>query len=405
MDRIIFHIDVNNAFLSWTAVDRLKKGDKVDLRNIASVIGGDEKTRNGIVLAKSPVAKKLGIVTPETLYSARKKCPSLVVVKSDYELYSKCSNELYKYLCNFSPDIEKYSIDECFLDMTGTSNLFGDPIELAYKIKQEIYDKFGFTVNIGIANNKLCAKMASDFEKPDKVHTLFNDEVKIKMWPLPIEDLFMVGKKSSAILRNLNINTIGDLANTEYSLIERYFKKNSKIMIEHANGIDNSIVGEYVAKNHSISNEYTSPYDLNEKKEIEKLLLQLSTQVGLRLRKEGYQATVITVVLKNSFFERYSHQKKLINSINTDEEIYKISKELFNKLWKNDPIRLVGISVSNFVNKSYKQLSLFEQLTPIQSNEIQKTVDNLKGKYGSNIIINASLLKKKEGNKNGNYKN
>jgi len=397
MDRIIFHIDVNNAFLSWTAVDRLKHGETLDLRTIPSVIGGDEATRNGIVIAKSTPAKKLGIVTPETLYSARRKCPGLVVVRPTHEVYKKYSNDLYEYLCNFTPNIERFSIDECFLDMTGTKNLFGDPIELAYKIKEEVKDKFGFTVNIGIANNKLCAKMASDFEKPDKVHTLFDNEIKEKMWLLPIEELFMVGKKSSAILRNININTIGDLANADQAIQERYFKNSGSLLITRANGIDDSEVEEYVAKNQSISNEITSAYDLTNKNEIIKLFLQLSNQVGTRLRKEGFHARVVTIILKNSSFQTYSHQQKLVNPIDTNEEIYKIAKDLLEKGWKNDPIRLVGIRLSNFSVENYKQMSLFDEVKPISNENIQKAMDNLKEKYGSNIIINASLLEKKEG--------
>ena len=199
MERIILHIDVNNAFLSWTAVKLLKEGYKTDIREIPSVIAGDEDTRHGIVLAKSPVAKKMGIKTAETLYQARKKCPNLQTFQADRKYYKEMSNKMFEYISKFSPTIEKFSIDECFVDLTGTHYLYNNIIELAYKIKDEIYKKFGFTVNIGIANNKLCAKMASDFEKPNKVHTLFNNEIPSKMWPLPIEELFMVGKKTNGI--------------------------------------------------------------------------------------------------------------------------------------------------------------------------------------------------------------
>ena len=211
-ERVIFHIDVNNAFLSWTAVLLLKNGYKRDIRNIPSIIGGDESQRHGIVLAKSPVAKKYGIVTAETLYQARKKCPQLECFPADYKWYYEKSKELYNYLSQYSPQIEQYSVDESFLDMTGTNYLYKNYEELAYKIKEDVKEKFGYTVNIGIANNKLCAKMASDFEKPDKVHTLYNNEIKDKMWPLPIEELFMVGKKTSEALRKINIKTIGDMA-------------------------------------------------------------------------------------------------------------------------------------------------------------------------------------------------
>ena len=208
-ERIIFHIDVNNAFLSWTAILLLKQGYKQDIRKIPSIIGGDEKERRGIVLAKSPIAKKYGIQTAETIYQAKKKCPSLQIFPANFEWYSKQSNNFYNYLTQYSPTIEQFSVDECFVDMTGTNYLYKNYEELAYKIKEDIKKIYGFTVNVGIGNNKLCAKMASDFEKPDKVHTLYSYEIEEKMWPLPVGDLFMIGKKTTEVLNKLNINTIG----------------------------------------------------------------------------------------------------------------------------------------------------------------------------------------------------
>ena len=207
---IIFHIDVNNAFLSWTAVSMLKEGYSVDIRTIPSVIAGDETKRHGIVLAKSDIAKKYDIKTAETLHSARMKCKNLKIFPPKFSYYKEISDQLYAYYLTFTPDVERFSIDECFLDLSNTNFLYDDILELAYKMKEEIKNKFGFTVNIGIGNNKLCAKMAGDFSKPDKVHTLFQNEIPTKLWPLPIEDLLFIGKSSSKELRNININTIND---------------------------------------------------------------------------------------------------------------------------------------------------------------------------------------------------
>ena len=201
------HIDVNNAFLSWSAVYYLLKGSKIDIRNTYAVIGGDETKRRGIVLAKSNPAKKCGIVTGETLFSARKKCKNLEVYPMNYSFYQLMSNKFFNIIKKYSPDIEIASIDECYLDYTHVQKLYGDPIEFAKKIQKEINDRLKFTINIGIANNKLCAKMASDFEKPNKIHTLFSNEVQTKMWNLPIDDLFTVGKKSSEKMKLLNIYT------------------------------------------------------------------------------------------------------------------------------------------------------------------------------------------------------
>lgn len=241
-EKIIFHIDVNNAFLSWSAVYLLKNGYRCDIRKIPSVIGGDEKQRRGIVLAKSPIAKKYGIKTAETLYEAKRKCPAVQIFKPNHKWYSEKSSELFAYLSNYSPVLEKFSIDECFIDMTGTNYLYKDYEKLAYEIKEDIKKKFGYTVNIGIANNKLCAKMASDFEKPDKVHTLYKDEIKEKLWPLDVGDLFMCGKKSKEILNSMKIFTIKDLAYANEKLLEKKFKSQAKYLKEASWGIDLSKV-------------------------------------------------------------------------------------------------------------------------------------------------------------------
>ena len=262
-NRIILHIDVNNAFLSWTAIDRLKHGEKIDIRERYAVIGGDEETRRGIVLAKSNLCKMRGVTTGESLYMARRKCPYLEVYKGNREVYKKYSDLMYEYLFEYTNVIERYSIDECFLDYTYSINLFGDPIKIAYKIKDDIKNKFGFTVNVGIGNNKLQAKMASDFSKPDKVHTLFEHEIKTKMWNLPIDDLFMLGRSSASKLRELGFKTIGDIACSDIDFLIKQFKSHGKMMWEFANGIDNSEVSyiEHDAK--SISASTVLPYNYN----------------------------------------------------------------------------------------------------------------------------------------------
>lgn len=397
MERIIFHIDVNNAFLSWSALDLLKNGNKIDIRTIPSVVGGDEKKRTGIVVAKSYPAKKAGIITGEPLYMARRKVDKLYIIHGNRENYMKYSNKFYELLCNYSPNIERYSIDECFLDMTGTQNIFGNPVDLAYRIKDEIKNKLGFTVNIGIGNSKVCAKMASDFEKPDKVHTLFDNEIKDKMWPLQVDDLFMVGKKSALKLHELNINTIQDLANADINLLTRHFKSMGSMMHEYANGIDNSLVEEQIPKNKGIGNSVTLPDDLTTSTAIKKVLNDLSGTVGTRLRKEQKYATTVVVQLKNNEFYSYTHQQKVTNPISSNEDIYNTSCELLKIMWKGDPIRLVGLRVTDLTDKTYEQISLFEEAGQIQKRDkIQKTLDKINTKYGNNTITNASFLDKDE---------
>ena len=295
------HIDVNNAFLSWTAVYLLEHGSKYDIRNSYAVIGGDETSRRGIVLAKSMPAKKLGVKTGETLYSARKKCKVLKTYPSNYAYYQEMSKKLFDLIKTYTPDIEQASIDECYLDYTNIKSLYGDPYEFALKLQKEIYDKLKFTVNIGIANNKLCAKMASDFEKPNKIHTLYMDEVKTKMWPLDVGDLFGIGKKSKEKLNILHINTIEDLANTDTSYLYKYFKNQAKSMIEWANGIDNSRVVSEEVDLKSISNEITLKKDIDDKVKLYDYLYELSEKVGLRLRNDKKYANVIGVILKDKY--------------------------------------------------------------------------------------------------------
>ena len=237
MERQILHVDVNNAFLSWTAVDMLNSGYPVDIRTIPSIIGGDEERRSGIVLAKSPIAKKFGIITGEPIYFARKKCNKLEVFNGNFEVFNKASNDLYKILLEYTDKIERFSIDECFLDMTsflGNRKL----IDVAYEINSRVEKELGFTVNVGVSSNKLLAKMASDFEKPNKVHTLYEYEIEDKMWSLPVSELFMIGKKTVPKLYNLRIRTIGDLAKTDKEFLIKRFGKFGLMMWNYANGID-----------------------------------------------------------------------------------------------------------------------------------------------------------------------
>lgn len=262
MERIIMHIDVNNAFLSWSAVDLLNNGYKYDIRNSYAVIGGDESRRAGIVLAKSTPCKKLGIQTAETLYQARKKCRVLKVFPPNYAFYQKMSKELFKIISKYTPDIEVASIDECYIDYGKSMLINGDPIKFAYKLQKEINDTLHFTVNIGIANNKLCAKMASDFEKPNKVHTLFQNEVKTKMYPLPVGDLFGIGKKSVLKLNQIGIHKIEDLANYDEKHLAFFFKNQAKHMIELAQGIDDTEVVSERDDCKSISMTTTLPIDI-----------------------------------------------------------------------------------------------------------------------------------------------
>ena len=395
MSRIIFHVDVNNAFLSWSAVKLLKEGYDKDIRMIPAIIAGDEELRHGIVLAKSPIAKKYGVVTAETIYQAKKKCPNLEVYPADYEFYMEESRKFYHYLLSYTPNVEKASVDECYMDLSDTKYLYDDILKLAYKIKNEIKENFGFTVNVGIANNKLCAKMASDFEKPDKVHTLFDYEIESKMWPLPVGDLLFIGKSSVKELLSLGIKTIGDLANADVNILEKKFKNRARDMIMAAKGIDNSKVIVDYGPNKCISISRTLKEDTLDYQLLKSILLNMSNTVGLRARKKNLYANTIAITYKTSSFKSYSHQVKLINSVNKTMDIYHEILKLFDNIPKNEKIRSIGIRLDGLNPKGDEQISIFEK----KDDGLQKLMDDINSKYQNTILMPAVFYDNNKSNK------
>ena len=395
MDRKILHIDVNNAFLSWLAVYKLKNGETLDIRTIPAIIGGDEEARKGIVLAKSMKAKEFGIVTGEPIYQAKRKCPQIQVFKGNFEIYREYSNKLYKLLLEYTDKIERYSIDECFLDMT--EYLMKDTLEnKAKEIKRRVKEELGFTVNIGLSSNKLLAKMASDFEKPDKIHTLYPNEIQNKMWNLKVSELFMLGRKTVPTLYNMGIKTIGDLAKADRNLIIKKFGKHGNLMWEYANGIDNSEVNYKYEKPKGVGNSITLPMDVCNIEKLEEILLELTEQVTYRLRKYELIANSVNVQLRTKEFKDFSHQGKLDVATSSTKQIYAKAKKLLKEMYTEGTfIRLVGVRVDNLEEKERRQISLFEDNEKKKLDKIDKVMDSLKDKYGYDSIIYAGRLKKK----------
>ena len=388
--RIIFHIDVNSAYLSWTSVERLKEG-KSDLREVPSIIGGNQKSRHGVVLAKSIPAKQYKIKTGEPVANALRKCPNLVMAPPDHKMYAKYSKELMKFLNTYTRKIEKVSIDECYMDFTDIAHRFHSPLDAAFEIKDRIYETYGFTVNVGISSNKLLAKMASDFEKPDKVHTLFPSEIKAKMWPLPLSELYMAGHSSVETLKKLDIHTIGDLAKADVELIEIQLKSHGRMLWEFANGIDDSPV-QYIRQDaKGVGNSTTLPSDLQKREETEPVFFKLAKSVAERLKKEGQKANMVSTEIKYNNFSRVSHQKQLTKASNDVEEIYENAMELFDELWDGTPIRLLGIRTSKLVDEGEpEQLSLFDMELPKKKDErevkIEEAMKKLEEKFGKGIV-------------------
>lgn len=389
--RQILHVDVNNAFLSWTATQKLKEGYSIDIREIPSVIGGDEERRSGIVLAKSMKAKACGVVTGETLYQARKKCNNLQVYPSSYKIYKKYSNELYNLLLEYTDKIERFSIDECFLDMTDYL-INVTLLEKAKEINKRVKEELGFTVNVGVAHNKLLAKMASDFEKPNKVHTLYENEIPQKIWNLPVGELFMLGRKTVPKLYCMGIQRIGDLARFDEQILINKFGKHGKLIWEYANGIDNSEVHFEPETPKSIGNSITLPTDIHGKEKIAEIVLALTEQVTFRLRKYDLLANVVSVRLRTKEFKDYSHQRKLSSSSNSTREIYNVAKEILDKMYKGEFIRLVGVRTDDLCDKNQKQLSLFDDTNSKKQEKIDKSIDLLKKKYGYNAVTRGTVM-------------
>lgn len=389
---VIFHIDVNSAYLSWTAVEELKNGKKRDLRQIPAIIGGDQKTRHGVVLAKSIPAKKYGIRTGEPVANAFRKCPGLVTAPPDHKLYRRYSARLMEFLQSYTPVIEQVSVDECYMDFSENVKDYYSPVEGAMEIKNEVYRRFGFTVNVGISSNKLLAKMASDFEKPNKVHTLFPEEIQVKMWPLPVAELYMAGNSSVEVLRKLGIFTIGELACMEPNLLELHLKSHGRRLWEFANGIGDVVVEPEPAEAKGIGNSTTLSKDAATEEEAKEVLKMLAASVGRRLRNAGQKAKMLSVEIKYYNFESVSHQKQLERGTNRDEELYEEAVRLFRELWDKNPIRLLGIRSSKLTEEDEpEQMTIFDpqfQYDPKREKrkKIQQALEKVRMKYGEGIV-------------------
>lgn len=396
MERLIFHVDVNSAFLSWEAARRVANGEE-DIRLIPSAIGGDREKRTGVVLAKSIPAKKFGIKTGEPIGMALRKCPDLFLARPDFRLYEQCSKAFMDICREYAPVVEKYSIDECFLDMSGTHRLYPDPVAIAHTVKDKIRDQLGFTVNVGIGDCKILAKMASDFEKPNRVHTLFHNEIPQKMWPLPVRELFSVGGSTAEKLEKARIRTIGEVANSDLSRIQRIVGvKMGQQIWNYANGIDPSPVlsAPEEAKGYSIST--TLEEDVVTQSQAHAVLLALTDSVTARMRSDGVKAFCVAVSIRSNDFKTRSHQRKLMDSTDISKEVYQISKQLFGELWDgHTPLRLLGIALTDLTHEDTPQLSLFQDENRDKARRLDKVYDAINSKFGAATIIRGSSVQSK----------
>lgn len=410
MDKIFFHIDVNSAFLSWSALEKLQNGDKTDLRTIPSIIGGDMAKRHGVVLAKSIPAKAYGIVTGEPIVNALRKCPSLTLEPPDHDLYHRRSHELMTLLSDFCPDIEQVSVDECYMDYTPVSRRYASPEDAAHQIKDQVSRELGFTVNVGVSDRKVLAKMASDFRKPDLVHTLYAHEIQRKLWPLPVSSLYMCGHSSVEVLRKLEILTIGDLACTDRSILQAHLKSHGILLWEYANGIDPSEVSTQQAEAKGIGNSTTLSQDAEDSRTAHRVLLSLAESVARRLRSSGQLAGMVSTEIKYNTFRKVSHQTTLFTPTNQTDAIHRTACELFDEIWDGTPVRLLGIRSSKLMPEGEPvQMSLFDlpdaaevktspsgtRSVPLSSQKKEKldmALDTIRKRYGAGAVVRGSLL-------------
>ena len=394
-ETIYFHIDVNNAFLSWEALYRMEElGEKEDIRTQDAIIGGDISTRHGVVLAKSQSAKKYGIRTGEPVVSAMKKCPNLIAYKPHMDYYRKRSRQLMELFQKYAPVVDQYSVDEAFLDMTGTYSLYGEPVAFAHKLKDEIKNTLGFTVNIGISSNRLLAKMASDFTKPDRVHTLFPHEIQEKMWPLPVEDLFYVGKSTAVKLHALGLHTIGDVARCDLAVMKSHFKSHGEVIYNFANGIDLTLEDRTEAVQKGYGNSTTIPYDIKDSEAAYHTIMKLCESVCGRMRKDHVQALVLSVELKDSSFVVHRDQRTLLSPTDVTDECFSVACELFDELWDGSPIRLIGVTANKVEDAGNRQLNLFDLDSHDKKHDLDSALDSIREKYGKDAIKRGSFFER-----------
>ncbi|MGL5434727.1 MAG: DNA polymerase Y family protein [Lachnospiraceae bacterium] len=394
LNPVIFHIDVNSAFLSWEAVYRLgHKGGRTDLREIPSAVAGDTSKRHGIILAKSIPAKKYGIQTGQAIWEAKQKCPDLILVPPNYNLYQNASQAMMEILGEYTPQIEPYSIDEAFLDMTGTQTLWGDPMAAAGRISSHIRQELGFTVNVGVSENKLLAKMASDFRKPDQVHSLFRGEIRNKMWILPVSDLFFVGRQTTKKLHRLGIRTIGELAGTDPAILRQHLKSHGQTIWNFANGRDVSVVESIQPANKGYGNSTTAPFDIEDPQTAKMVLLALSETLASRLRKDRVKIQVVSVGIKSYELAYSSHQMILDDATNITRVIHQAASRLFDELWDGRAIRHLGIHTSRVCSQdSPHQLNFLDETDYEKLERFDAAVDAIRGRYGMDSLIRAPFI-------------
>ncbi|MDF2673368.1 MAG: dinB [Clostridiales bacterium] len=384
----ILHVDLNAFYAS------VEQAIHPELKGLPVAVAGDASKRNGIVLTSSYEARALGVKTAMTIGEARNVCPSILLIKPNYKSYFMYSISVMNILKSFTPDVEQYSIDEAWLDITGCEGIFGNPKEIGDRIREKIVEQLNITASVGVSYCKLVAKMASDMKKPDGTTVIMREDVPSMIWPLPIEDLIGVGRKMKPKLNELGIFRIGDLANMQLSLLEKRFGKMGRYLWYFANGIDNSRVCSESDEVKGVGNSITTPRDLNSIEEASEVIMALSESVGTRLREQLQEGNVIEIMIKTKDFMSCMRQKKLPYFTNSTREIHKRALILLKENWEGKvPLRLLGVRVTGLMPASkYEQLSFFEEKLKQKNKRIDKCMDKIRDRYGYESVLRASLM-------------
>jgi len=375
------------------------------LVGIPAAVAGDPKKRTGIILAANYEARACGVKTTMVIHEALKLCPKLILVPPDHHFYGQKSKEVMDLLSNYTTALEQNSIDEAWLDMTGSEGLFGKPFDAAKRIMKEIKDRLGLWCSIGIAENKFMAKMAAEMKKPLGITELWQNDIPVKLWPLPVKEMYGVGSKTAEKLNHMGIRTIGELAKSDVNAVIKALGKVGNEVYLHANGFDNSTVLARVDDDvKSIGREKTLPEDVTDIEKAKIVLMELSDDIGMTTRKQGKEGRTIHITMKYSDFHSVTRQTT-IPATSITKEIYQAGCSLLEQNWnKSHPVRLIGISISGFHEDcSSDQLSLFDQRGNNVKGEKNKRIDNamdkIRNKYGSEIISLAALVKKEKNSK------
>ena len=353
-----------------------------DIRLVPSVVSGDPNDRRSTITTASIPAKKIGIRVLEPVSMALRKYPQLVIVREDWEWYKQCSEGFIDICRSYSPVLQQFSIDECFIDMSLRCTP-ENAVAVATQLKDQIKSTLGFTVNVGVGSNKLLAKMASDFEKPDKVHSLWSSEVESKMWPLPVRDLLWVGKKTEERLVAYGIKTIGQLAGIGMGSLTRLVGQKFAVQLhENANGRDDSPVETEIAEAKSYSAERTFPKDLVDPKDIDRAMFNVACIVAHRIRRDDFRASVVSMFVKYKDFSVAQKQTSLEQPTDVTAVILNAARKMLTEVWDGvTPIRQVGMGVTKLTHESAVQMSLFEDPKMEYYREWDRQFDEDRARY------------------------